>query len=117
VSGLLNIAGEFSTVAFNGRSEMLVAPKVSVMTDSDLTRFLSVVDVADILDVDVNDVMNLLKSGELASLRVGDHGPVRIETAQLEAFIAHRYQAEQQLLRMRQAEFSNVSDFTDGRLL
>jgi len=87
------------------------------MTDSDLTRFLSVVDVAEILGVDVHDVTALLESGELASIRVGDRGPVRIETAQLEAFVAHRYEAEQQLLRLRQAEFSNVSDFTDGRLL
>lgn len=87
------------------------------MTDSDLTRFLSVVDVAEILDVDVPSVNELVKSGELASLRVGDHGPVRIELSQLEAFIAHRYEAEAQLLRLRQAEYSNVSDFTNGRLL
>ena len=87
------------------------------MTDSDLTRFLSVVDVAEILGVDVPSVNELVKSGELASLRVGDHGPVRIELSQLEAFIAHRYEAESQLLRLRQAEYSNVSDFTNGRLL
>lgn|GEM_PF-1537264 len=101
----------------SSRSSWWVTPKVNFMTESDLTRFLSIVDVADILDVDVTDVMSLLETGELASFRVGDRGPVRIETAQLEAFIAHRYQAEQQLLRLRQAEFSNVSDFTDGRLL
>jgi excisionase family DNA binding protein len=87
------------------------------MTDSDLARFLSVVDVAEILGVDVADVSALIETGELASFRVGDRGPVRIESAQLEAFVAHRYEAAQQLLRIRQAEFSNVSDFTDGRLL
>lgn len=87
------------------------------MTDSDLARFLSVVDVAEILGVDVTDVSALIETGELASFRVGDRGPVRIESAQLEAFVAHRYEAQQQLLRLRQAEFSNVSDFTDGRLL
>ena len=44
---------------------------MNFMTESDLTRFLSIVDVADILDVDVTDVMSLLETGELASFRVG----------------------------------------------
>lgn len=87
------------------------------MTDSDLARFLSIADVAEILQVDATDVHTLVQSGELASFRVGERGPIRIELAQLNAFVSHRYEAEQQLLRLRQAEYSNVSDFTDGRLL
>jgi excisionase family DNA binding protein len=87
------------------------------MTDSDLARYLSIADVAEILQVDAADVHTLVQSGELASFRVGDRGPIRIELAQLNAFISHRYEAEQQILRLRQAEYSNVSDFTDGRLL
>lgn len=87
------------------------------MTDSDLARFLSPADVAEILQVDAADVHALIQSGELASFRVGERGPVRIEVSQLDAFVSHRYEAEQQFLRLRQAEYSNVSDFTDGRLL
>lgn len=87
------------------------------MTDSDLARYLSIADVAEILQVDATDIHNLVQSGELASFRVGDRGPIRIELAQLNSFISHRYEAEQQILRLRQAEYSNVSDFTDGRLI
>jgi excisionase family DNA binding protein len=87
------------------------------MTTSDFARFLSVADVAEILGVSVLSVRSLIDSGELASIRVGDTGPIRIDTAELEAFIAHRYEAEQRVLRLRQAEFSNVADFSDGRVI
>ena len=87
------------------------------MTDAELTKFLDVADVAEILKISVSDVHALVTSGELASIRVGSNGPIRIELRELEAFIAHQYDVEQRLRRLRQAEFTNVTDFTDGRLL
>lgn len=87
------------------------------MTPFEFSAFLSVVDVAEVLGVSVVDVHALIASGELGSIRVGDAGPVRVAANELDAFIAHRYEVEQKLLRVRQAEFSNVTDFTDGRLL
>ena len=87
------------------------------MTSSDFARFLSLSDVAEILGVAVSDVKVLVDSGELASIRVGSSGPVRIQTDELDAFIAHCYETEQRLLRLRQAEFSNVTELADGRLI
>lgn len=87
------------------------------MTDLEFARFLSVSDVAEILSVSVTTVRGLLDSGELASVRIGANGPIRIQADEVEAFIAHRLAAQQTLLRLRQAEYSNVADFTDGRLL
>ncbi|CAB4569652.1 unannotated protein [freshwater metagenome] len=87
------------------------------MTTFDFARFLSVADVAEILGVSVPNVRSLIESGELASIRVGDAGPIRIDIAELDAFIAHRYEAEQRVLRLRQAEFSNVADFSEGRVI
>ena len=87
------------------------------MTSSDFARFLSLSDVAEILGVPIPDVKALVDSGELASIRVGNSGPHRIQTDELDAFIAHRYEVEQRLLRLRQAEFSNVTDMANGRLI
>lgn len=87
------------------------------MTTSDFARFLSLSDVAEILGVPIADVKALVDSGELASIRVGNLGPRRIQTDELDAFITHRYEAEQRLLRLRQAEFSNVTDLADGRII
>ncbi len=87
------------------------------MTDLEFARFLSVSDVAEILSVSITRVRELIDSGELASIRIGESGPIRIQADEVQAFIAHRLEAQQKLLRLRQAEFSNVSDFTDGRLL
>ena len=87
------------------------------MTPFEFSAYLSVVDVAEVLGVTARDVHELIASGELASIRVGDAGPIRVAAGELDAFIAHRYEVEQKLLRVRQAEFSNVTDFTDGRML
>lgn len=55
-------------------------------------RFLSIPDVAEVLNVSVRQVRSLLASGELRGIQIGGRGVWRIEHAELENFIARQYE-------------------------
>ncbi len=61
-------------------------------------RFLTLIDVAEELNVSVSQARALVKSGALPAIRVGGRGQYRIEREQLEAYIARGY-AQQGWLR------------------
>jgi excisionase family DNA binding protein len=54
-------------------------------------RFLTLADVADILNVTVRQVYALVRSGELRGIQIGGRGQWRIENDQLEDYIARQY--------------------------
>jgi excisionase family DNA binding protein len=56
-------------------------------------RFLQISDVAEILDVSVRQVRALLERDELIGIQIGGRGQWRIETSELEAYIARCYDA------------------------
>ena len=57
-------------------------------------RFLTLIDVAEELNVSVSQARALVKSGALPAIRVGGRGQYRIERSQIEAYISRGY-AEQ----------------------
>ncbi|MFV0427435.1 MAG: helix-turn-helix domain-containing protein [Beutenbergiaceae bacterium] len=59
-------------------------------------RFLSLADVCEVLQVPLPTVRALVRSGELKAIQVGGKGTWRVEDTALEAYIAHRYQVEEQ---------------------
>lgn len=54
-------------------------------------RFMSIPDVAEILNVSVRQVRSLLASGELRGIQIGGRGIWRIEDSELERYIAQQY--------------------------
>lgn len=54
-------------------------------------RFLTLADVADILNVTVRQVYALVRSGDLRGIQIGGRGQWRIENDQLEDYIARQY--------------------------
>lgn len=54
-------------------------------------RFLSLTDVAEVLNVSPNQARALLTSGEIRALQVGDKKVWRVETTELEAYIERMY--------------------------
>lgn len=54
-------------------------------------RFLTLADVAEILNVTVRQVYALVRSGELRGIQIGGRGQWRVENDQLEAYIARQY--------------------------
>ena len=55
-------------------------------------RFLTLADVAELLNVSGAQVYALVRSGELPAIKIGGRGQWRVETAALEAYIADHYQ-------------------------
>ncbi len=87
------------------------------MTSEDLRRFLSPDAVAELLDVTVDDVHELIQTGELLAIRVGTRGPWRIEADHLERFIADQYEVARRVALWQQAELANIPELADGRIM
>jgi excisionase family DNA binding protein len=54
-------------------------------------RFLTLADVAEILNTSLAQVTALVRRGELRALKLGGRGQWRVETSELEAFIERMY--------------------------
>lgn len=56
-----------------------------------MPRFLTLADVAEILNVSAAQAYALVRSGELPAIQVGGRGQWRIEEQRLEGYIAMKY--------------------------
>lgn len=54
-------------------------------------RFLTLADVAEVLNTSSAQVYALVRRGELAAIKIGGRGQWRVESSQLEEFIARMY--------------------------
>ncbi len=59
-------------------------------------RFLTLPDVAETLNVTVRQVYALVRSGDLRGIQIGGRGQWRVETTELEDYIARQYQRTEQ---------------------
>ena len=55
-------------------------------------RFLTLADVAEILATSTSQVYALVRNGELRGIQIGGRGQWRVETVELEKFIARMYE-------------------------
>lgn len=55
-------------------------------------RFLTLADVADILNISASQTYALVRSGELQGIQIGGRGQWRVERSKLEEYIASAYQ-------------------------
>jgi excisionase family DNA binding protein len=62
-------------------------------------RFLTLPDVAEILNTSLAQVTALVRREELRALKLGGRGQWRVETSELEAFIERMYAETQEHLR------------------
>jgi excisionase family DNA binding protein len=82
------------------------------MTASDgaLGRFLTLADVAEVLNVSATQAYALVRSGELPAIKIGGSGHWRIERDKLEDYIAAKYEENRRSGLWRQAEFADVPE-------
>ena len=73
-------------------------------------RFLTLTDVAEVLNTSLAQVTALVRRGELRALKLGGRGQWRVETAELEAFIERMYAETQEHLREQRRERAAVAD-------
>ena len=55
-------------------------------------RFLTLADVADVLNTSANQVYALVRSGELPAIKIGGRGQWRVEESELDGYIARMYE-------------------------
>ncbi|MGH3458782.1 helix-turn-helix domain-containing protein [Aeromicrobium sp.] len=58
---------------------------------ADAPRFLTLVDVAEILNVTSRQVYALVRSGDLRGIQIGGRGQWRVEAVELEDYIQRQY--------------------------
>jgi len=78
-------------------------------------RFLTLPDVAEILNTSLAQVTALVRRGELRALKLGGRGQWRVETSELEAFIERMYAETQQQLRQQGGVVEDASAVSGER--
>ncbi len=61
------------------------------MAPEDSRRFLTLADVADILNISGAQAYALVRRGDLPAIKIGGRGQWRVESSQLEAYIKAAY--------------------------
>jgi excisionase family DNA binding protein len=61
-------------------------------------RFLTLADVAEILNISASQTYALVRSGELEAIKVGGRGQWRVEREKLESYIGRMYDQTRQFV-------------------
>lgn len=82
---------------------------------SDGPRFLTLADVAEILNTSLAQVTALVRRGDLRALKLGGRGQWRVETTELEAFIERMYaETQEHLKEQHRSDAGMDADATHG---
>ena len=76
-------------------------------------RFLTLADVAEVLSTSSAQVYALVRRGDLPAIRIGGRGQWRVESTQLEAYIARMYDETKAYVDTH--PFSRQADAATGR--
>lgn len=79
-----------------------------------LGRFLTVADTAEILNISVYQAYALLRSGQLAAIKVGTSKQWRIERTVLEEYIEAKYEETRRIGLWNQAEYTALPEYSFG---
>ncbi|MEP7019891.1 MAG: helix-turn-helix domain-containing protein [Pseudonocardiales bacterium] len=61
-------------------------------------RFLTLADVADVLNISASQTYALVRNGDLEAIKVGGRGQWRVERDKLESYIARMYDQTRQFV-------------------
>ena len=61
-------------------------------------RFLTLADVADVLNISASQTYALVRSGELEAIKIGGRGQWRVERDKLESYIERMYDETKQFV-------------------
>ncbi len=63
------------------------------------SRFLTLADVAETLNISAAQTYALVRSGDLPAIKIGGRGQWRVESSALEEFIARKYEQTREFVR------------------
>jgi excisionase family DNA binding protein len=66
-------------------------PHWSIVATERSARFLTLADVADVLNISASQTYALVRSGDLEAVKIGGRGQWRVEREKLEEYIARLY--------------------------
>lgn len=66
-------------------------------------RFLTLVDVQEVLNISSPQAYSLVRSGDLPAIQVGGRGQWRVEASELESYIQRQYEATRSRIPSDQA--------------
>jgi excisionase family DNA binding protein len=81
----------------------------------DAARFLTIGDVAEVLNVEVSEIAALVDSGELPAIRVGSQ--LRVERRVLESYIAALYEQQRRRALWEQSDFASLAELSGGTII
>ncbi|KAA1418717.1 helix-turn-helix domain-containing protein [Nocardioides humilatus] len=73
-------------------------------------RFLTLTDVAEVLNTSSAQVYAMVRRGELPAIKIGGRGQWRVEADRLEDYIAGQYKATQEYVETHPFVDSDLSD-------
>ncbi len=79
-------------------------------TASDLGRFLTVADVAEVLNVSASQAYAMVRSGELPAIKLGSSGHWRVERALLEGWITDKYEENRRRAMWNESEYADLPE-------
>jgi excisionase family DNA binding protein len=82
-----------------------------------LGRFLTLADIAEVLNVSTRQAYALVRSGELPAIKVGGRGQWRIERSVLESYIEAKYEESRRLSLWKQSDYDDLPEISNGRIL
>jgi excisionase family DNA binding protein len=77
-------------------------------------RFLTLADVAELLNISASQAYALVRSGELPAIKIGGHGHWRIERSVLESYIEAKYEETRRLSLWNQSDYANLAELSFG---
>lgn len=77
-----------------------------------LGRFLTIADVAEILNISATQAYGLVRSGELPAIKVGAAGHWRVERSVLESYIDAKYEENRRHGLWTQSEFADIPELS-----
>jgi len=63
------------------------------------SRFLTLADVAETLNISASQTYALVRSGDLPAIKIGGRGQWRVEASALEEFIARKYEQTREFVQ------------------
>ncbi|GLB66909.1 helix-turn-helix domain-containing protein [Arthrobacter mangrovi] len=69
-----------------------------------MSRFLTLTDIAEILQISSSQAYALVRSGELPAIQIGGRGQWRVEQSMLDEYIKEKYAETRRLVEESKAE-------------
>ncbi|MES2171322.1 MAG: helix-turn-helix domain-containing protein [Actinomycetota bacterium] len=76
------------------------------------SRFLTLADTAEILNVSASQAYALVRSGELPAIKIGGSGHWRVERSVLESYIQDKYEESRRISLWNQSDFASIQEYS-----